>query len=267
MIAVDVQIDRKAYPGAGTPALADFRLRVEAGQFVALVGPSGSGKSTLLNIVGGLDTDLSGRVLLGDDPLRTALDAGFAIGHMFQEPRLMPWLTVLDNLLLVRGNSGDEIQSAHRLLERVGLGEFANAYPGQLSGGMSRRVSLARAFSVEPELLLMDEPFVSVDAPTAARLRRHLTDLWAQRRPTVLFVTHDLREALALADRVVFMSDRPGRVVLDQRVDLPSPRDPEDGTVTALRNEILTAHPDLLSGLGSVPEPTPAPHRPNEAPT
>jgi NitT/TauT family transport system ATP-binding protein len=253
MIGVDLELDHKLYPGDEAPALLDFRLRVEAGQFVALVGPSGAGKSTLLNIVGGLDTDVGGSVRLGGHPLAQALESGLSIGYMFQEPRLMPWLTVLENLLLVLGDSEDASQRARRLLDRVGLSGFADAFPGQLSGGMSRRLSLARAFSIEPELLLMDEPFVSVDAPTAGRLRRQLSDLWTLKRPTVLFVTHDLREALALADRVVFMSDRPGRVVLDHPVALPHPRDPEDPSVTALRAELLTRHPDLLSGLENNP--------------
>jgi NitT/TauT family transport system ATP-binding protein len=249
MIGVDVQVRRKTYAGSETPALSDFRLRIEPGEFVALVGPSGAGKSTLLNIVGGLDSHVDGDVLLDGSPLRTALESGLAIGHMFQEPRLMPWLTVLQNLLLVLVDSDESGRRAMELLHRVGLTGFAHVYPRQLSGGMSRRLSLARAFAVDPNMLLMDEPFVSVDAPTAARLRGFLTDLWVQKRPTVLFVTHDLREALALADRVVFMSGRPGRVVLDQPVALPRPRDPEDASVTALREQLLSRNPDLLSGL------------------
>jgi len=249
MIGVDVQVRRKVYRGSETPALSDFRLAIEPGQFVALVGPSGAGKSTLLNIVGGLDTQMDGAVLVNGHPLSIAIESGLAIGHMFQEPRLMPWLTVVENLRLVLSENDEADRRAMDLLDRVGLTEFAQAYPRQLSGGMSRRLSLARAFAVDPDMLLMDEPFVSVDAPTATRLRGFLTDLWVQKQPTVLFVTHDLREALALADRVVFMSGRPGRVVLDQPVVLPRPRDPEDASVTALRGQLLSRHPDLLSGL------------------
>jgi NitT/TauT family transport system ATP-binding protein len=249
VIGIDARIERKLYPGADVPALLDCRLRVDASQFVALVGPSGCGKSTLLNIVGGLDRDLSGAVSLGGLAVGDAAAGGLAIGYMFQEPRLMPWLTALENLLLVLEESPGAEQTARQLLAQVDLEDFADAFPGQLSGGMSRRLSLARAFSVDPKLLLMDEPFVSVDAPTAARLRRQLTDLWMLRRPTVLFVTHDLREALALADRVVFMSGRPGSIVFDFTVKLPHPRDPEDPSITALRGDILAKHPQLLSGI------------------
>ena len=161
----------------------------------------------------------------------------------------MPWLTVLDNLLLVLDKAPQSVARCRHLLSEVGLAEVEHAFPNQLSGGMQRRVALARAFAVRPELLLMDEPFISLDAPTATRLRGLLLTLWAELRPTVLFVTHHLREALALADRVLFLSKGPGRVVLEVPVQLPRPRQLEDAGVGELHDRLLAQYPDLLSGL------------------
>jgi NitT/TauT family transport system ATP-binding protein len=160
----------------------------------------------------------------------------------------MPWLTVLDNLKLVLGHDPAATTRARRLLHDVGLEEVADAYPGRLSGGMQRRVALARAFAVEPELLLLDEPLVSLDAPTASRLRRLLVELWQGARPAVLYVTHELREALAVADRVLFLSPGPGRVVLELPVDLRRPREPGDAAVGDLHDRILRQHPEILAG-------------------
>ena len=243
---LEIDIRRTRYPDRGGQAhiaLSGLRLDVRDGEFVCVVGPSGCGKSTLLNIVGGLDRDVEGRVTLdGRMP-----DEG--IGFMFQQPRLMPWLTVLDNVLLVAGKDADAPARARELLQAMELGDVLDAYPGRLSGGMQRRVALARAFVIEPTLLLMDEPFVSLDAPTADRLRAMLTGLWQRCRSTVLFVTHDLREALALADRVCFLSPAPGTVVLDLPIELPRPRSPNDETVLALHAELLAKYPALLAGL------------------
>lgn len=163
----------------------------------------------------------------------------------------MPWLTVLDNVLLVAGPSEAAQRRAHELLGAMGLGEVMDAFPGRLSGGMQRRVALARAFVIEPKLLLMDEPFVSLDVPTANRLRAMLVELWERCRCTVLFVTHDLREALALADRVCFLSAAPGRVVLEFAVSLPRPRMPDDAAVLKLQHAVLMQHPELLTGLAT----------------
>jgi NitT/TauT family transport system ATP-binding protein len=243
---LEITIDRKSYADrGGRPhlALAGLELRAAPGEFVCVVGPSGCGKSTLLNVVGGLDCEVCGRVRLA------GADAAYDIGFMFQEPRLMPWLTVLDNVLLVTGPSQDARRRACELLTAMGLGDVLDAFPGRLSGGMQRRVALARAFVIEPKLLLMDEPFVSLDVPTANRLRAMLVELWQRSRATVLFVTHDLREALALADRVCFLSAAPGRVVLERPVTLARPRLPDDAAVQALQAELLAQHPELLAGL------------------
>ncbi|AKU10989.1 ABC transporter, sulfonate transport system ATP-binding protein [Azoarcus sp. CIB] len=250
---LDIAIDRKAYPdrgGAPHVALAGLHLAAAPGEFVCVVGPSGCGKSTLLNVVGGLDRDVDGRVRLA------GADAAHDIGFMFQEPRLMPWLTVLDNVLLVTGASPAARLRACELLAAMGLGDVLDAFPGRLSGGMQRRVALARAFVIEPKLLLMDEPFVSLDVPTANRLRAMLVELWQRSRATVLFVTHDLREALALADRICFLSPAPGRVVLELPIVLPRPRLPDDAAVQTLQAELLAQHPELLAGLATSPDGT-----------
>lgn len=248
---LEIDILKKCYPDRGGHAhvaLQDLSMRVAAGEFVCVVGPSGCGKSTLLNVVGGLDRDVTGRVLVeGRAP-------GEGVGVMFQEPRLMPWLTVLENVLLVTDDGAAARKRARELLDAMALGDVLDAYPGRLSGGMQRRVALARAFVIEPRVLLMDEPFVSLDVPTADRLRAMLATLWQRCRSTVLFVTHDLREALALADRVCFMSAAPGRVVLDVPVALPRPRRPGDAAVSDLYEGLLARHPELLAGL---PQPDP----------
>jgi NitT/TauT family transport system ATP-binding protein len=250
---LELQIDKKTYPdrgGRSHVALRDFALTVRPGEFVCLVGPSGCGKSTLLNIAGGLDRDFSGRALVDG----AAPAAG--IGFMFQSPRLMPWLSVLDNVRLVlpgidaEARQRDE-RKARELLAAMELSDVLDAWPGRLSGGMQRRVALARAFAVEPRLLLMDEPFVSLDAPTADRLRDMLIDLHRRTQSGVLFVTHDLREALALADRVCFLSASPGRVI--HQMDVPAAHvrrhHPADAAVGALYDELLAGRPQLLAGL------------------
>ncbi len=243
---LEIAIGKKSFADrGGRPhvALAGFDLNAAPGEFVCIVGPSGCGKTTLLNVVGGLDHDVEGRVSLAGAPL------GDGTGFMFQEPRLMPWLTVLENVTLVAAPSPEAGRRARELLVAMGLGEVMEAFPGHLSGGMQRRVALARAFVIEPKLLLMDEPFVSLDVPTADRLRAMLVELWQRCRCTVLFVTHDLHEALALADRVCFLSAAPGRVVLEVPVRLPRPRLPADPAVQALHAALLAQHPQLLAGL------------------
>ena len=247
---LDVNIRRKRYAGAGAAAVETLRFSAFPGEFVAIVGPSGAGKSTLLNIISGLDRDLDGEVQVDGQPLHPGgAAAPVRIGFVFQEPRLMPWLTVLDNLLLVLDKEPQSVARCRHLLSEVGLAEVEHAFPSQLSGGMQRRVALARAFAVRPELLLMDEPFLSLDAPTAARLRDLLLTLWGELRPTVLFVTHHLREALALAERVLFLSRGPGRVVLEVPVHLARPRQLDDASVGELHDRLLAQYPDLLSGL------------------
>ncbi len=252
---LEIEIREKRFParppGTDCIALRDLRFHVASGEFVCLVGPSGCGKSTLLNIINGLDRAVQGRVRLNGEVITGG------IGTMFQNPRLMPWLSALDNVRLVMENTAAATRRSRELLVAVGLAEFANAYPGQLSGGMQRRVALARAFAIQPRLLLLDEPFVSLDAPVANRLRNLLLERWRQHAGIVLFVTHDLREALMLADRVLFLSAGPGRVVLDYRVPLTREQRAGERTLESLHEELLTTHPDLLAGLMTDTEASP----------
>lgn len=231
-------------------ALAGLSLQVAAGEFVALVGPSGCGKTTFLNIVAGLDRDFAGDVQLAPRP-----DGHPArVGYVFQEPRLLPWRTVYENIALVlpphRANAvvGD-------LLKAVGLPKVQDLYPPQLSVGMSRRVAIARAFAIEPDLLLMDEPFVSLDHDTVEQLRDLLLKLWHARPTTVLFVTHDVREALVLADRLVLLSGTPGRVLADVPVSLARNRRHSVTDIELLRDEILRRHRELIGAASAAASP------------
>jgi NitT/TauT family transport system ATP-binding protein len=242
MSALDIAIARKTYRKGGRDnrALSDLAFTMPSGQFTCVVGPSGCGKTTLLSIVAGLDRDFEGAVRRGGDA---------RIGFVFQTPRLMPWLTARDNVRLALDPPPRAEGRAEELLRAMNLGGQLDSYPGHLSGGQQRRVALARAFVTQPELLLLDEPFTSLDAPTAQQLRDSLLALWGRHRPTVLFVTHDLREALSLADRILFLSAAPGRIVLDLPVELARPRSPDGPTVEAARTRLLDLYPDLLRGL------------------
>jgi ABC-type nitrate/sulfonate/bicarbonate transport system ATPase subunit len=212
---LELRIEAKSFLSAdGVPVevIRDLKLRLEAGSFGALIGPSGCGKTTILKIAAGLDRDFRGQ-------LRTP-GAG-RLGIVFQEPRLLPWRSVEDNIRLAlpadRANAdlGD-------LFGILGLGSHLTRYPGELSLGLARRTAIARAFAVGPDFLLLDEPFVSLDEATAERLREELLALTARSRATTLFVTHDLTEAVEMADRLFFLSDRPARIVLEKA--LPPPR-------------------------------------------
>jgi NitT/TauT family transport system ATP-binding protein len=206
-------------------ALDGVSMAVAQGEFVAIVGPSGSGKSTLLRILGGLLLPTAGQVLLDGKVLPSPRRQ---VSYVFQTVNLMPWRTVLRNVTLpleVAGESrsGAE-QRARELLALVGLTSFETAYPRQLSGGMAQRVSIARALVGNPEVLLLDEPFGSLDALTREQMNLELLRIWQARRVTAVMVTHDLQEAVFLADRVLIMSSRPGRISAEVAVDLPRPR-------------------------------------------
>jgi sulfonate transport system ATP-binding protein len=206
-------------------ALADVDLRVESGQFCAVVGPSGCGKSTTLTLVSGLERASEGDVLVHGEPV-TAI--GEDVGFVFQSDALLPWKTVLDNVAIgprFRGVARGEAHERSRdWLRRVGLSQFEDRHPHQLSGGMRKRVALAQSLINEPEILLMDEPFSALDVQTRSIMSNELLGLWEQSRPSVVFVTHDLEEAIALADRVVLMTAGPGTVKDVYEIDLPRPR-------------------------------------------
>ena len=195
------------------PLLSDFSLTIAPSSVVALVGPSGVGKSTLLRMIGGIDTVFNGRVTVDGVPAAAAPPPGF----VFQDPRLLPWLTALDNVRVVRRETTRE--EAADILRRVGLAGYENAYPHQLSGGMQRRVAIARAFSVNSRLLLLDEPFVSLDRSLVKEIEALLQGLLDASRPTTVFVTHLPEDAAMLADRAVVLAGRPARIVADFRFD------------------------------------------------
>ncbi len=239
----------KTYAGDGDAvrALDDVSFEVEAGEFVCLVGPSGCGKTTLFRIIAGLIEATDGRVLLGDAPVTGPTTD---MGVVFQEYHLFPWLTVEENVSFGLERVGiAESERGRRIdemLDLVGLAEFRDSYPKSLSGGMKQRVAIARALAVDPRLLLMDEPFGAVDAQTREMLQRELLEVWQSTGKTVLFVTHDVAEAVTLADRIVVMAAEPGRVaeVVDVGVDRPRERgDPAFGEHVARVRELIGARP------------------------
>ena len=226
---LDVNIKQKCHraaSGAQLHVLGEISLALMEGEVAALVGPSGCGKTTLLRIIVGLDHDFEGRV---------RLPAHCKLGVVFQEPRLLPWRSVDENVRLVApGISETELSELFATLE---LSEHRRHHPGELSLGLARRVALARAFAVKPDLLVLDEPFVSLDAKLATRLRAELVELVSDRPVTTLLVTHSIEEAIGLADRIIFLSSSPARVLSEMRIEHPrSVRSPEQ--IAVIRREI-----------------------------
>lgn len=209
---------------AGTVALKDVNLAVPDQAFISLLGPSGCGKTTVLRLIDGLLKPDSGRVLISGAPPQP----GPGMGFVFQSFRLIPWSTIRGNvefaLVEALPDPAERRERAERYIELVGLGRFANAYPNELSGGMRQRVALARALATEPDILLMDEPFASIDAQTRELMQMELMRLWSARRSVALFVTHSVDEAILLADQVVLMGPRPGRILEVIDVGLERPR-------------------------------------------
>jgi NitT/TauT family transport system ATP-binding protein len=251
MSGLDIAIGRKAFPAVGVTAerllYRDFRLTVTPGSFVALVGPSGCGKTTLLNMVAGLDRDFDGSV-------RTVTAGGSGeappsprLAYVFQNPRLLPWRTVRENVALAL--DADQLRRGlvERFVELVGLTEAADLHPERLSVGMQRRAALARAFATEPDVLLMDEPFVSLDEATAERLRVLLLDLLAVRPATVLFVTHDTRETVMLADRLIELGGSPVSILRDVPIGLDGAGRRDPAARAAVHARLFTeGHPVLV---------------------
>ena len=202
-----VAIDSKSF--GRDEILKNISIALEPGSFTALTGPSGCGKTTLLRILAGLDSDWRGHI-----------EGAEHLAYVFQEPRLLPWRSLADNIRLAAAPAGHGA-SAEAALAMVGLEGYEDAFPAMLSMGMARRAGLARALAVKPEILLMDEPFVSLDEAAAAQLRKLTLDLWRKTRPTVLMVTHDLAEAAAMADRVLLLSGRPAGIAADLTLDRP----------------------------------------------
>ncbi|HEY1541683.1 MAG TPA: ABC transporter ATP-binding protein [Xanthobacteraceae bacterium] len=229
----------KTYPN-GVRALDGFTLTVAPGETVAVVGGSGCGKSTLLRAVSGLDRPTAGSVTLDGEPITAPHEK---IGIVFQEPRLLPWLSVAANVGF--GLEGRPKVERHgrvkTQLDRVDLADKATVWPRELSGGQAQRVAIARAFVTRPEVMLLDEPFSALDAFTRADLQDHLLDVWADQKPTLIIVTHDVDEALVLADRVIVMRARPGRLYEEIAIDLDRPRDRQSAAFDFAKRRVLAS--------------------------
>ncbi len=220
--------------------LRGLNLAVTAGESLAIVGPSGCGKTTLLRVLAGLETPDAGEVLIGGHPVA---GIGSERAIIFQEPRLLPWLNVLGNVVFgleLRGIPRAEAElQARRYIRLVGLGEFERAFPRQLSGGMAQRVGIARALTVQPEILLLDEPLGALDAMTKLTMQEELTRIWREEKVTMILVTHDLEEAIFLADRVLVLPKDRGAAPRLIGVDLPRPRDRNDPAFVAMRRQLM----------------------------
>jgi NitT/TauT family transport system ATP-binding protein len=227
LLAISVAFRSREAQGERYTAVADTTLRVEAGEFVSVVGPTGCGKSTLLNIAAGLLEPSAGQVRVFGEPL-AGINA--RAGYMFQTDALMPWRSALDNVMVglqYRGATDADARAlAQAWLSRVGLGGFGDRYPHQLSGGMRKRTALAQTLVLDPDIILMDEPFSALDIQTRQLMENELLAIWSSRKKAVLFITHDLDEAIAMSDRVVVLSAGPAtRPIGEFAVDLPRPRD------------------------------------------
>ena len=210
-------------------ALQGISFGVRDGEFVSIIGPSGCGKSTLLRLIAGLIAPSSGSISIGESTVREAR-AARKFGFVFQEPTLLPWRSALQNVTLLlelarRGSAAERRARGIELLELVGLGQFVDTPPAKLSGGMQRRVGIARALAVDPQIVLLDEPFGALDEITRQQMNVFLQSVWTAQRTTALLVTHNVGEAVFLSDRVIVMSNGPGRIVGELQIDLPRPRD------------------------------------------
>lgn len=239
MNALSIEHVTKAYKleGIARPVLNDVSFTVGENEILAIVGASGCGKSTLLRLIVGLDNDFRGSIA------RTAKGAATKVGMVFQDHRLYPWLTVEANVDLAFDNSGlpsrQRQEKARHYIDLVGLTEFAKAYPRQLSGGMAQRAAIARALAQEPDVLLMDEPFGALDSILRMHLQEELLTIWEKNRVSIVIVTHDVEEALYLADRVIVMEPNPGRIRETIEVALPRPRDRSGYVLANLKRDCL----------------------------
>jgi sulfonate transport system ATP-binding protein len=229
----------KTYPN-GVHALERVSAEIRRGEIVAIIGGSGCGKSTLLRAAAGLDRASEGRVALDDSPITAPHEK---IGIIFQEPRLLPWLRVADNIGfgLAGLPAAEQRARISAALSRVGLTDKARAWPRELSGGQAQRVAIARALVTQPEVLLLDEPFSALDAFTRRDLQDHLLSLWADTKPTLVLVTHDVDEAVALADRVFVMRPRPGRLFEEISIQLARPRDRTSAMFETIKHRVMAS--------------------------
>jgi NitT/TauT family transport system ATP-binding protein len=249
-VAVTISDVVKRFPLGDRDFLALERVSIDIteGEFLSVIGPSGCGKSTLLRLVAGLTEPSSGTLMIGAETPAQAR-ARSELGFVFQEPTLLPWRTTLENVMLLlevakRGTKTERRQRALELLELVGLAEFADAHPAKLSGGMQRRVGIARALALDPRILLLDEPFGALDEITRQRMNMELLRIWTQQKTTTMLVTHNVGEAVFLSDRVLVMGTRPGRIIAEVTIDLPRPR-----RVELLQDEAFFALTSRLTGM------------------
>lgn len=248
-------VDMRYGGTSGTLAVADLTFKVDKGEFAAVVGPSGCGKSTLMRLVTGLHIPQAGNVIVAGQHVTEPVSI---VGMAFQNPSMLPWRTTLDNILLpleiverhrrrLRAHKAEYVEKAEHLLEVVGLKGFGSKYPWQLSGGMQQRANLCRALIHEPQLLMLDEPFGALDAFTREELWCVIRDLHAAQDVTIILVTHDLREAVFLADKILVMSARPGRVLRERRVPFARPRDLEITYDKAFNDVVHELHGEIAS--------------------
>ncbi|MFJ5963996.1 ABC transporter ATP-binding protein [Bacillus sp. NPDC093026] len=237
-ISIDI-VDKSFWKEKQTiQVLEDLRLSIVTGEFVTVIGPSGCGKSTLLKMIGGLDTDYNGQIVIGE---RRVTEPGIKQGFIFQEHRLFPWLTVEGNIAAnFNLKQSDVRHKVDELIEIVRLKGFEHAYPHELSGGMSQRVAIARALLRDPEILLLDEPFGALDAFTRKHLQDVLLDIWQKKRTTMVLVTHDIDESIYLGNEIVLLQAKPGRIHKILPVNLPFPRDRTSTDFQSLRQKVLT---------------------------
>lgn len=239
---LELHIKKKTYQGAEggeVEAVRDLHLVAPAGSLTALIGPSGCGKTTSLRILARLDTRFEGTI---------GLPPAARIGFVFQEPRLLPWRTVEQNVRLVMEDGGKEGGGADldALFAELGLEDMRNRYPTELSLGLARRVSIARALAIEPDVLLLDEPFTSLDETTAQRLRQLVLTVWRRYRPTTLMVTHNVREAIQLAERILLLAQRPSHVVAEIVLDTAH-EERDEAFVEATRTDLVGRYPGLIA--------------------
>lgn len=248
-----VTVVHRAPDGGRLPVLDAISFDVPRSQFVCIVGASGGGKSTLIRVIAGLQRPTTGTLLVSDAPVQQPAPH---IGLMFQDANLMPWRTVLENIALPLELAGVDRatrdRTAENLLQMLGLAEFAQAHPAKLSGGMAQRVALGRVLVRQPEVLLLDEPFGALDALTREQVSLDLLRVCEQQQQTVVMVTHDIQEAVLLADRVLVLSKRPGQIIADIPVDLPRPRQPE----MAFTPEFIALAQEIRAAIASGAAPT-----------
>tara|TARA_B100000745_G_scaffold228521_1_gene153078 strand:+ start:999 stop:1745 length:747 start_codon:yes stop_codon:yes gene_type:complete len=235
MNQINIEIKKKIFPlktqnkQSQNLIFKNLNFTIKKGQFVSFFGPSGCGKTTLLNIISGLDKDFDGSVQTYKDATNSN------ISYMFQAPRLFPWLTAIENIKYPIKKRKNCEKIAFELIKKIGLEKYKNQYPNKLSGGMQRRIALARAFAPNPDILLLDEPFISIDKKVSNLLRKLLLKLWKKYKPIIIFVTHDLDEAIELADRICFLSNLPSKILLDYEINLRRPRNQDSKNFKTLK--------------------------------